>query len=67
MGSENRSDRLVIYNDGRNYDHDEVRCELMSELDALTKAVGESRTCCVCIGHNCPDARAERRKHPARL
>jgi hypothetical protein len=32
-------------------DHDEVRCD--------TKVVGEPRTCCVCVGHDCQAARDE--------
>jgi hypothetical protein len=48
-----------------NYDHDEVRCELMSDIDCDMKLVGEPRTCCVCVGHDCQSARAERQKHPA--
>jgi hypothetical protein len=52
------------YRNGR-YDHDEVRCELMADVDCDTKVVGEPRTCCVCVGHDCQEARDEREKHPA--
>jgi hypothetical protein len=41
------------------YDHDEVRCELMADVDCDTKVVGEPRTCCVCVGHDCQEARDE--------
>jgi hypothetical protein len=45
------------------YDHDEVRCAEMADIDVDTKLVGEKRTCCVCDGHDCAEARAERAKH----
>jgi hypothetical protein len=41
------------------FDHDEVRCAQMADVDCDTKAVGEPRTCCVCIGHDCQEARDE--------
>lgn len=41
------------------YDHDEVRCEAMADLDCEIKLVGEPRTCCVCCGHGCAEALAE--------
>ena len=44
------------------YDHKEVRCEEMSELDVEFKLVGEPRTCCVCAGHGCAEALAEMAK-----
>lgn len=46
------------------YDHDEVRCEAMADWDCHNLKVGEPRTCCVCIEHDCEEARAERLKHP---
>jgi hypothetical protein len=46
------------------YDHDEVRCEGMEEYDIENKCPGTPRTCCVCEGHDCEEARAERLKHP---
>jgi hypothetical protein len=49
------------------YDHEEVRCAAMEESDHDCKLVGEPRTCCVCIGHGCPEALAEiakRKKKP---
>jgi len=49
------------------YDHDEVRCDEMADSDCENKSVGDPRTCCVCAGHDCALARAERLKHPARI
>lgn len=48
------------------YDHEEVRCEAMADWDCENLLVGEPRTCCVCIGHDCEEAREERKKHPAK-
>lgn len=47
------------------YDHDEVRCDEMVDSDCDNKMAGEPGTCCVCAGHDCEAARAERLKHPA--
>ena len=47
----------------KKYDHDEVRCEQMADADVDYKRPGEPRTCCVCAGHDCAEARAERAKH----
>ena len=46
------------------YDHDCVRCDLMADIDCTTKYPGEFGTCCVCVGHDCETALAEREKHP---
>ena len=48
------------------YDHDEVRCDVMADWDCDNLMPGTPRTCCVCAGHDCEEARAERLKHPAR-
>lgn len=47
------------------YDHDEVRCQAMVDSDCDNLMAGDTRTCCVCAGHDCEEARAERLKHPA--
>ena len=49
------------------YDHDEVRCDEMADWDCENKLPGVPRTCCVCAGHDCAEARAERAKHPKRI
>lgn len=46
------------------YDHDEVRCEVMADADSYDLLPGSARTCCVCIEHDCEEAKAERLKHP---
>ena len=47
------------------YDHDEVRCEVMAQSDEDNLLPGTPRTCCVCVGHDCAESKAERVKHPA--
>ena len=46
------------------YDHDEVRCEFMTDSDCENLMPGTPRTCCVCAEHDCEEARTERAKHP---
>ena len=46
----------------KRYDHEEVRCDIMAEVDCDTKLVGEAATCCICAGHNCREAQLERKK-----
>jgi hypothetical protein len=55
------------YRDSDGKDHDAVRCDAMIDADCDNKLPGEKATCCVCIGHDCAEARAERAKHPALL
>jgi hypothetical protein len=52
------------YRDSDGYDHDCIRCDEMADIDCDTKYPGERGTCCVCAGHDCEEARAERAKHP---
>jgi hypothetical protein len=52
------------YRDCDGFDHDCVRCDLMADIDCDTKYPGERGTCCVCVGHDCEEARVERAKHP---
>lgn len=44
------------------YDHDEVSCDEMADWDCDNKQPGERRTCCICAGHDCEAARAEKLK-----
>jgi hypothetical protein len=53
--------------ESQKYDHDEVQCEVIADLDCDNLPPGTPRTCCVCIGHDCQEARAERVKHPKRI
>jgi hypothetical protein len=45
------------------YDHDEVRCDAMADADCDILSFGSRRTCCVCVGHDCAEARAELAKY----
>ena len=43
---------------GEEYDHNEVRCPAMEDIDDY-KPAGSFRSCCVCEEHDCDVARAE--------
>jgi hypothetical protein len=60
------SEESLPYRDSDGFDHDCVRCEVMADIDWDQKYPGERGTCCVCHGHECDEAIAERAKHPKR-
>jgi hypothetical protein len=46
----------------KEYDHTEVTCDAMWEFVLDTLPAGTPRYCCVCEGHHCPEAVAERKR-----
>lgn len=44
------------------YDHREVTCETMWDYVLENLSPGTPRYCCVCEGHPCPEALAERKR-----
>lgn len=46
------------------YDHEEVSCAIMDEVTLSTRLPGEDRICCVCVGHDCEEARSAKQITP---